>query len=196
MDFRVKRRERRKFLENPIRESALEAPRAFARVARNLVLIFVVAVTLIAAADVYADTEKADLVIVEKSSHRLSLYKAGKLLASYHAMFGGNPGGAKEKEGDGKTPEGRYVLDNKKNSQYHKAFHISYPNAEDIKRAKQLGVAPGGDVMVHGQKNGFGWASFITQRFNWTKGCIALSNDDIDAMWDMVGVGTVIEIRP
>ncbi len=140
---------------------------------------------------------KADLVIVEKSKHQLSLYKAGKLLASYHVVFGGNPVGAKEKEGDGKTPEGRYTLDNRKSdSGYHKAFHISYPNAKDLEHARRLGVSPGGDIMIHGQKNGFGWASFLTQRFNWTKGCIALSNGDLDAVWDAVDAGTPIEIRP
>ena len=152
--------------------------------------------TLIAAPCAYAG-EKADFVVVEKSKNLLSLYKADRLLASYHAVFGGNPVGPKEMKGDDKTPEGRYILDSKKsNSAFHKAFHVSYPNSKDIERAKKLGVDPGGDIMVHGQKNGLGWASFISQRFNWSKGCVALSNEDIDAMWEAVDAGTSIEIRP
>lgn len=107
--------------------------------------------------------EKADIVVVEKSKNLLSLYKADKLLASYHAVFGGNPVGHKEMKGDGKTPEGRYILVSKKsNSAFHKAFHVSYPNTKDKENAKKLGVDPGGDIMVHGQKNGLGWASFIS----------------------------------
>lgn len=160
------------------------------------VLAFAGALILVGATSVYA-SEKADLVVVEKSKNLLSLYKADRLLASYHVVFGGNPVGFKESQGDGKTPEGRYILDTKKSdSAFHKAFHVSYPNAEDVNRAKKLGVDPGGDVMVHGQKNGFGWASFISQSFNWTKGCIALTNDDIDAMWEVVDAGTPIDIRP
>jgi len=151
---------------------------------------------LIAVSCAYAG-EKADLVVVEKSKNLLSLYKANRLLASYHAVFGGHPVGPKEMNGDGKTPEGRYILDSKKsNSAFHKAFHVSYPNSKDVERAKKLGVDPGGDIMVHGQKNGLGWASFISQRFNWSRGCIALSNEDIDAMWEAVDGGTPIEIRP
>jgi murein L,D-transpeptidase YafK len=78
----------------------------------------------------------------------------------------------------------------------YKAFHVSYPNPKDIERAQKLGVPTGGDIMIHGQKNGLGRLSFISQRFNWTKGCIALVNGDIDAMWELVDVGTTIEIRP
>lgn len=160
------------------------------------VLAFAAALTLIVSTSVYAG-EKADFVVVEKSKNLLSLYKAGRLLASYHAVFGGNPVGAKESQGDGRTPEGRYILDTKKSdSAFYKAFHVSYPNTKDAERAKKLGVDPGGDIMVHGQKNGFGWASFISQKFNWTKGCIALANEDIDAMWETVDAGTPIEIRP
>lgn len=141
--------------------------------------------------------DKADLVVVEKSKGTLILYKSGKTLATYHVAFGGDPKGPKQSEGDGKTPEGRYVLDSKNTqSGYHKAFHISYPNQSDIAKAKKRGVSPGGAIMVHGQKNGYGWASFITQRLNWTKGCVALSNSDLDDMWNRVDAGTPIEIRP
>jgi murein L,D-transpeptidase YafK len=141
--------------------------------------------------------ETADLVVVDKSDKRLYLYKNQKLLASFLVAFGANPQGHKQQEGDERTPEGRYVLDFKKSaSGYYRSIHISYPNALDIANAKRRGVAPGGFVMIHGQRNGFGWASFLTQRFNWTNGCVALSNEDMEAVWQLAGVGTPIEIRP
>ena len=90
-----------------------------------------------------------------------------------------------------------YILDYKKeNSAFYKAIHISYPNQQDMKRAKELGVDPGGLIMIHGQKNGLGWLSFISQLFNWTDGCIALKNEDMDKIWESVDVGTPIEIKP
>jgi murein L,D-transpeptidase YafK len=101
-------------------------------------------------------TDKADKVLVEKSKHLLALYKNGKVIASYHVVFGGNPVGHKEQEGDERTPEGKYVLDSKNaHSAYYKAFHISYPNAQDMANAKKKGVSAGSAIMIHGQKNGF-----------------------------------------
>lgn len=141
--------------------------------------------------------EKADRVLVEKSKHRLSLYQGKRLIASFHVMFGGNPVGHKMQEGDGKTPEGQYLLDFKKaNSQYYKAIHVSYPNKKDMASARRRGVSPGGDIMIHGQRNGFGWAAAATQKFNWTLGCIALTNEDLDQVWRAVDRGTPIEIVP
>lgn len=142
-------------------------------------------------------TEKADRVVVVKSTKILSLYRGDHLLSSYPVVFGGNPTGHKQQEGDGRTPEGKYFLDFKKSdSAFYKALHISYPNARDIVSAKGRGVSPGGSVMVHGQKNHFGWAWSVTKYFNWTNGCIALSNKDIDAIWETVDAGTPIEIKP
>lgn len=141
--------------------------------------------------------EKADRVLVVKSQSALYLLKNNKVLSVHKVAFGANPKGHKHQEGDERTPEGRYLLDYKKaDSAFHKAIHISYPNADDKKRAKKLGVAPGGLIMIHGQKNGFGWFSWITQCFNWTDGCIAVSNGDMDLIWESVDVGTPIEIRP
>lgn len=146
---------------------------------------------------VCAAEEIADSVLVEKSKYRLSLLKAGKVIASYPVVFGGNPIGHKEQEGDNKTPEGIYTLDSKNaKSAYFKAIHISYPNAQDIARAKSKGVSAGGAIMIHGQKNGFGWAHLVTQQINWTKGCIALSNEDMEKVWNSIKVPTKIEIRP
>ncbi len=140
---------------------------------------------------------KADFVLVEKSKNSLTLFKNQKVIGTYHVVFGGDPIGHKEQEGDNKTPEGRYILDSKNvNSAYYKSIHISYPNAKDIANAKAKGVSPGGAIMIHGQKNGFGWAAAATQKRNWTLGCIALTNEDMEIIWKSVSVPIPIEIKP
>ncbi len=141
--------------------------------------------------------EKADSVLVIKSEAKLYLKKNGEVFKTYHIAFGANPKGHKQQEGDERTPEGKYILDYKKeNSSFYKAIHISYPNNEDKKRAKEKEVSPGGQIMIHGQKNGIGWLSFITQCFNWTDGCIAVSNSAMEEIWNAVNTGTPIEIKP
>jgi murein L,D-transpeptidase YafK len=142
-------------------------------------------------------TEKADLVVVRKSESRLYLQRAGKSFASFHVAFGNHPRGPKQQQGDERTPEGRYILDSKNAaSSFYKALHISYPNAQDVAAAKSHGVDPGGLIMIHGQKNGFGWMGYATQLFNWTDGCVALTNGDMQQVWDAVDAGTPIVIYP
>lgn len=137
------------------------------------------------------------IVRVLKSDHKLQLLSGEKLVHEFHVVFGANPKSHKIQEGDERTPEGSYILDYKKtNSTFYRAIHISYPNAKDIASAKSRGVKPGGDIMIHGQKNGLGWLSFISQRFNWTNGCVALPNMDMDIVWALVKEGTPIEILP
>lgn len=140
---------------------------------------------------------KADLVVVEKSEQRVYLYHDGEVFASYHAKFGGDPVGHKIQQGDQRTPEGRYTLDWKNpNSKYYKSIHISYPNRYDRERARELGVDPGGDIMIHGQPNGYGWIAPFSRFVNWTDGCVAVSNEDMELIWNAVDAGTPIEIRP
>ena len=142
--------------------------------------------------------EKADLVIVTKKENTLILYKDKQIIGSYPVVFGAHYlSGHKQQEGDKRTPEGFYILDYKKqDSAFYKAIHISYPNEKDMEMAHKLGVSSGGAIMIHGQKNGFGWASFIMQFFNWTDGCIALKNSDMDLVWNAIDAGTPIEIQP
>ncbi len=143
-----------------------------------------------------AEAQTADMVLVDKSDETLYLLNDGEVFAEYSVSFGGNPTGHKQQEGDERTPEGTYILDYKReDSAYHRAIQISYPNEEDRRSAAERGVEPGGAIMIHGQKNGFGWLSFITQRFNWTDGCIAVTNREMDEIWDSVPVDTPIEIR-
>ncbi|WP_444905397.1 murein L,D-transpeptidase family protein [Microbulbifer sp. SSSA008] len=141
---------------------------------------------------------QAEVTLVEviKSENKMLLLDGDKVKKSYHVAFGGQPQGHKQQEGDEKTPEGHYTLDYKKeDSSYYRAMHISYPNAEDRAQAEARGVSPGGFIMVHGQRNRLGWLAPITQRFNWTDGCIALTNDEMDEFMALVKIGTPIAIR-
>lgn len=139
----------------------------------------------------------ADKIIIEKKQRQLMLMSKGAVLKTYKIALGGNPNGPKERQGDNKTPEGAYLIDSRnKNSLYHLALHISYPNERDKKRAKELGVAPGGDIMIHGIKNGFSWVGDSHTEADWTKGCIAVTDEEIEEISKLVPNGTVVEIRP
>ena len=141
--------------------------------------------------------ERADLVWVDKSERRLDLIRAGKVLRSYSIALGNAPVGQKSREGDERTPEGRYILDwRNPGSIAHKSIHISYPNAAQVEAAKAAGVEPGGNIMIHGQPNGFGWWGWLLQMVDWTDGCIAVTDSDMDEIWAMVPDGTPIEIEP
>ena len=140
-------------------------------------------------------TLSADMVVVKKSSHSLTLMKNGKEVKRYWIALGAAPKGHKQREGDQRTPEGRYILDYKKpNSRYHKAIHINYPNLNDIKAASEMGVRPGGMVMIHGQRNDM--SGSVLQPSNWTNGCIAMLNKDLDEVWSAIEPGTPIVIQP
>ncbi|MGP4716733.1 L,D-transpeptidase family protein [Psychrobacter sp. T6-6] len=136
-----------------------------------------------------------DRVFVDKSDRILKLMSDGKVIRSYRIALGGSPTGHKQQEGDQRTPVGVYTLDYKnENSIAHRSIHISYPNAADKAHANSLGVSPGGDIMIHGQMNGFGHLSWLNQSRDWTDGCIAVTNDEMDTIMAAVKVGTVIEI--
>lgn len=141
--------------------------------------------------------EIPDKVLVLKSERKLVLVKQGRELRAYPIALGRNPVGAKDRSGDHKTPEGIYILDSKNShSGFHLAMHVSYPNQEDRKRAITEGVDPGGGIMVHGIKNGLGWIGRYHRWVDWTDGCIAVTNPEMDQIWAAVPVGTPIEIRP
>lgn len=141
--------------------------------------------------------EPADKVLIEKRERRLTLLSKGEILKTYKIALGGNPIGPKERQGDSKTPEGVYIIDSRnRNSQYHLSLRISYPNEKDKKRAKELGVSPGGDIMIHGIKNGLSWVGDLHTGVDWTKGCIAVSDEEIEEIDRLVPIGTIVEIRP
>lgn len=141
--------------------------------------------------------EPADRILIEKKERRLTLFSKGEPLKTYKIALGGNPIGPKERQGDNKTPEGTYVIDSRnKDSRYHLSLRLSYPNEKDRKRARELGVSPGGDIMIHGIKNGFSWVGDLHAGVDWTKGCIAVTDEEIEEIDKLVPNGTVVEIRP
>jgi murein L,D-transpeptidase YafK len=139
----------------------------------------------------------ADRVVVVKHERTLQLLNQGKVIKTYKVALGGEPVGAKTRQGDHKTPEGIYILDSRNaHSQFYKSIHISYPSARDLAAARQKGVSPGGDVFVHGLPNGYGWIGAGHRAKDWTDGCIAVTDQEIDEIWRAVANGTPIEIRP
>jgi len=151
------------------------------------------------APSIVEQSDTIDSLLVIKSKSRLYLLSKGKIIKEYRVSFGKDPVGHKFKEGDQKTPEGIYTLDYKKrDSTFHRALHISYPNQVDKEKARKAGVSPGGFIMLHGQTAGeIGWfSSWAIRFFDWTDGCIAVTNEEIDEICSLVKVGTPIEIRP
>jgi murein L,D-transpeptidase YafK len=140
----------------------------------------------------------ADWILVEKRKRKMTLFSGSQVLREYRVALGTHPKGPKVMEGDGRTPEGIYFIDYRvPDSQYHLALHISYPEKEDIQRASRMGVSPGGNIMLHGLRNGAKkYLGSLHNLFDWTDGCIAVSNKEIEDIWNLVRVGTLIEIRP
>jgi murein L,D-transpeptidase YafK len=140
---------------------------------------------------------KVDRIVILKSARTLTLMSGTKTVKTYKVALGGQPVGAKDRQGDHKTPEGIYSVDAKNpNSQFHKALHISYPSQVDRGNARKLGVSPGGDVEIHGLGAKWGWIGPKHRRTDWTDGCIALTNEEIDEIYPSIKVGTLVEIRP
>ena len=134
----------------------------------------------------------ADAVLVDKSERTLQLLRDGAVIATFPVALGFSPHGHKTEQGDGRTPEGSYRLDwHNPNSRFHLSIHVSYPNDADRAQAAARGVSPGGDIFIHGTP---GWLTAIG--WDWTLGCIALSNADMDVVYASVADGTPITIRP
>jgi len=139
----------------------------------------------------------ADVVVIEKGERQLHLMQGGKAFRSYKIALGIQPVGDKKREGDFKTPEGRYTLDHRNpDSEFFLSIHISYPNSGDRQEATNLGVSPGGAIMIHGQPNVPTRSEVYYRTRDWTNGCIAVSNSDMIDIWLMTGENTPIEIRP
>lgn len=140
---------------------------------------------------------KIDKIIVLKSERKLLLVSQEAVVKTYRVALGKNPKGPKTQMGDHRTPEGSYVVDSRNpKSQYHRSLHISYPNAQDKDRARKLRKNPGGDIFIHGLPNGQGWIGKAHVLTDWTLGCIAVTNEEIEEIWRLVPNGTPIEIRP
>ena len=137
-------------------------------------------------------------LLIVKSDKKLYLLHKGKRVFEYRISLGRNPVWHKHKKGDKRTPEGDYVIDEKDSTtgKYHLGLHISYPNKKDLQRAKIRGEDPGGGIYIHGLRKGFGWVGGLHRLVNWTNGCIAVTNPEIEELFQLVKVGTPVSIKP
>lgn len=152
-----------------------------------------------AAAPVDLSAVKAAKVVVYKSERRMDLLdRHGRPIRSYQVSLGKNPVGDKQQQGDNRTPEGLYNIDwRNPGSAYHLSLRISYPNKNDQWRANRAGVNPGGDIFIHGLPNGKGWKRWkYNKSRDWTNGCIAVYDDEMREIWNLVPDGTPILIKP
>jgi murein L,D-transpeptidase YafK len=140
-------------------------------------------------------TGPVDRIRVDKEAHTLTLFRQGKVLKTYRVALGRGGPGPKLQAGDNRVPEGIYrIAGRNPHSAFHRALRVGYPTPEQIRQAQVRGVDPGGDIMIHGIRNGLGWLGSLQQRVDWTKGCIAVTDDEIEEIWRLVPDGTPIEI--
>src|SRR5262249_42748234 len=138
---------------------------------------------------------QADQIVIVKSERTMTLLRQGQVLKTYKVALGHEPRGAKMQRGDNKTPEGKYTIDSRNpHSQFHLALHISYPNQADRARAKGLGVNPGGEIMIHGLPPAYSWLGAAHRTVDWTLGCVAVTDAEIEEIWGLVPNGVQVEI--
>lgn len=138
---------------------------------------------------------EVERILVEKSARRLTVFRQGEAVRSYRVALGFAPMGDKLREGDGATPEGVFRIDRRNPaSAFHLSLGIDYPQPDDVSRARAGGYSPGGDIFIHGQPNRLN--GILTIPYDWTAGCIAVSDTAMDELWEAVPTGTVVEIRP
>ena len=143
------------------------------------------------------DNAFADSLVLRKSERELTLYRHGKPVRTYLVALGRNPVGDKVRRGDARTPEGLFRIEGRNAfSKYHLSLHISYPDAAHRARAAQLGVSPGGDVMIHGLPDAFATVGALHRQQDWTEGCVALTNSEIEEIWRAIPDGAPILIKP
>lgn len=173
--------------------------------ARAIAILISTAAVVIIAAGVWANSSesplpagtRADLLVVNKGQRQVLAYSHGQLLRSYPVSLGREPVGTKIRQGDRKTPEGEYFIDgHNPASSFHRALHVSYPSPADVARARAGGYDPGGEIMVHGIHNGLGWIGKAHRLVDWTVGCIAVTDPEIEELYRIVPDGTRIDIRP
>ncbi|MDL2239303.1 L,D-transpeptidase family protein [Bacteroidales bacterium OttesenSCG-928-K03] len=168
------------------------------------ILIFIISSAIIGLIIFYFYPDKKlpkdaiiDKIVVIKSQKKLFAYSNGNLLKTYRVAIGSNPIGHKEYQGDKKTPEGTYTINDKNpNSSCCKNLGISYPNSKDLAHAKKIGKPAGGDIKIHGLKNGLGFIGKFHRFFNWTAGCIAVTDSEINELYKHTMIGATIEIKP
>jgi murein L,D-transpeptidase YafK len=165
--------------------------------ASTVSLVAVLCVAGVTNGRVPEEKKSAIRIVIVKSARTMTLESGGQPIKTYKVALGGQPIGAKQQQGDHKTPEGEYFVDAKiVHSQFYMALHLSYPSAEDRARARKLGVSPGGDVEIHGLGKKYGWIGARHRLTDWTDGCVAVTNEEIEDILRIVPVGTRLEIKP
>lgn len=162
-------------------------------------LMFISALIIAAPFETIAqNTPAVDKILIHKSARKMYLLSGDKIAKEYDIALGFEPLGAKEEQGDGKTPEGVYKISGRNaKSRYHKSLRVNYPAQKDLENARAKSIKdPGGDIMIHGLPNGMGAIGRAHLLKDWTLGCIAVTSDEIDEIWDLVPIGTTVEIRP
>ncbi|MBT3235721.1 MAG: L,D-transpeptidase family protein [Bdellovibrionales bacterium] len=142
------------------------------------------------------EDQPVDQIVVDKGRRLLYLLQGDQAIRSYKIAMGASPQGHKRQQGDERTPEGNYLIEYKNpNSKYHLSLAVDYPNAADEAYAEEHGVSPGGDIMIHGLPNPWWQRMFVNHpEKNWTNGCIAVNDQEIEEIWELVEAGTRIEI--
>lgn len=141
--------------------------------------------------------DRADKLVVNKAKRELLLFRKGNVIRSYKIALGREPVGPKQRQGDGKTPEGDYTISGRNAaSKFHRSLRISYPDGSDRARASRQGVDPGGDIMIHGLPTGRGFIGAAHRVMDWTEGCIAVTDAEIEEIWRLVPDGAKIQINP
>lgn len=142
--------------------------------------------------------QSADQILISKNKRRIYLFKGSQVIKSFVSAFG-DIDGPKHFDGDMKTPEGVYFIESKNpHSAYHLSLKISYPNAADVAYAKQHGQSPGGDIMIHGfpvDPQGHKFVE-LAHPLDWTRGCVAVTDDEIEQIYALVTVNTPVTICP
>ena len=139
----------------------------------------------------------ADLIVVAKRAHTMTLYRNHEAIRTYRVALGRGGLRAKERAGDNRVPEGTYrILGRNAHSAFYRALRIGYPTPDQVQSAQDRGIDPGGDIMIHGIRNGLGWVGALQREVDWTKGCVAVTDPEMDEIWRAVPDGTSVEIRP
>jgi len=151
----------------------------------NLGLVVLSGILVARASD--SAPQKADSILILKKDHVMELFSRGEVIRTYKIALGRGGLERKQREGDDRTPEGHYTIDSRNTaSRFYKALHISYPSPEDRKRAEKQGVAPGGAIMIHGLPNGMAWLGATHRLYDWTAGCVAVTDSEMDEIWNLV----------
>jgi murein L,D-transpeptidase YafK len=163
-----------------------------------ILVLFIFCGFFVTSVEFSRSTDKSvDKILIEKKARRLTLLSDNTMVRTYRIALGPHSEGPKICKGDGRTPEGRYVIAGRnQNSHYHRSLQISYPNEIDRASAQKMKCDPGGDIFIHGLPNGYGWLGKTHALHDWTLGCIAVTDQEIEEIWRLVPNKIVVEIKP